>query len=332
MPDSLLPPGTTAWILSDGKIGDEVQCFGLAEALGVIPERRLVCPRAPWSWFIPFGPIDPKDAPRKPGSPIAPPFPDIVIASGRRTVSYLRAVKRASQGRAFTVFIKDPYTGTRAADLICIHAHDRLRGDNVFVSVTPSNRLSGAVLAAASAAPDPRIATLPRPRLALILGGKSGSYDFSADDAGRLAAIAMRHAQEGYSLMVTPSRRTPGFVTEAIRAALAATGKPAFVWDGAGSNPYVHILGSADALLVTADSVNMLGEAVTTGKPVMIYEPARGGHRKMTAYVDALTGLGAARRYRGTIETFSYVPIESTPAMAREAARRYRDFRLKHPG
>ena len=39
---SLLPSCTTAWILSDGKIGDEVQCYGIAEALGLKPERRLM--------------------------------------------------------------------------------------------------------------------------------------------------------------------------------------------------------------------------------------------------------------------------------------------------
>lgn len=129
--------------------------------------------------------------------------------------------------------------------------------------------------------------------------------------------------------MVTPSRRTPAFVIDAIRAALAATSAPAYIWDGAGANPYVHMLALADALLVTADSVNMLGEAVTTGKPVMIYQPAKGGHRKMTAYVDRLIELGAARRYAGKIETFAYAPIESTPAMAHDAARRYLAFRAQ---
>ena len=322
-----MPPGTTAWILSDGKIGDEVQCFGLAEALGLKAERRLVKPRAPWSWFIPFGPIDPRDAPRRAGSPIAPPYPDIVIASGRRTVSYMRSVKQASGGRAFTIFIKDPYIGRGAADLICIHEHDRLRGPNVFVSLTPSNRLGASVFAAARAAPDARIAALPAPRLAIVLGGNSGHVAFTKEDAFALAGIAVRHAAEGYGVMVTPSRRTPHFVTEMVRGALAALGKPAFVWNGTGDNPYVQILAHADALIVTADSVNLLGEAVTTGKPVLIYTPVARGHLKMTVYINRLIGLGAARRYRGEIEVFSYAPIESTPAMAQEAARRYRALR-----
>ena len=331
MTERLLPPGTTAWILGDGKIGDEVQCLGLAEALGVVSEKRLIRPRAPWSWLIPFGPIDPRDAPARAGSPIAPPYPDIVIASGRRTVSYLRALKRASNGRVFTVFLKDPYIGARAADLILGHQHDRLRGDNVFVTVTPSNRLSQAVLAQARAAPDPRIASLPAPRLALLLGGTSGKYDFSQADIDTLAASAARHAREGHSLMVTPSRRTPGLVTEAIATALLASGRPHFIWRGDGPNPYIPMLAHADAFLVTADSVNLVGEAVTTGKPVLSYEPSGRGHPKMTSYIESLIALGAVRRYRGVIENFSYVPIDATPAMARETARRYRAFRALAP-
>jgi hypothetical protein len=40
----------TAWVLTDGKAGDETQCLAVAEALGLAAECRRVAPRAPWSW------------------------------------------------------------------------------------------------------------------------------------------------------------------------------------------------------------------------------------------------------------------------------------------
>ncbi|WP_353187005.1 ELM1/GtrOC1 family putative glycosyltransferase, partial [Bosea sp. (in: a-proteobacteria)] len=101
----------TIWVLTDGKAGDESQCLGVAERLGVEPEIRRVAPRKPFAWLMPRGPIDPREAPDRPGSPIRPPFPDIAIASGRRAVAYLRALEKASNGRSFTVFLKDPRTG-----------------------------------------------------------------------------------------------------------------------------------------------------------------------------------------------------------------------------
>ena len=53
----------SAWVLSDGKAGDEQQCLGVVEALGVTPDIRRVAPRAPFSWLMPWGPIDPREAP-----------------------------------------------------------------------------------------------------------------------------------------------------------------------------------------------------------------------------------------------------------------------------
>ncbi len=323
-----LPAGTTAWVITDGKIGDEVQCFGIADELGLLPERRLIAPRAPWSWLTPHGPVDPREAPSRPGSPVAPPFPDVAIAAGRRTVPYLRRVKRASGGRTFTVFVKDPYTGTGTADVIWIPEHDRLRGDNVVVTLTPAHRLRPAVLAAARAAPDPRIAALPGPRVALVLGGKGVNHDFSAEDIRNLAGIAATVAAGGASLMVTPSRRTPPAALAAIASALAgamAAGR-AFVWDGTGPNPYPQILAHADAIVVTGDSANMVGEAAATGAPVHVYEPS-GGHPKVTRYLDRLTEVGAVRRWSGRLEDWRYAPIDSAPVTALEIAGRYRAFR-----
>lgn len=315
-------------MLSDGKIGDEVQCFGIADALGLDARRRLIAPRAPWSWATPYGPVDPREAPGRRGSPIAPPYPDIVFAAGRRTVPYLRRVKRASAGRTFTVFVKDPYTGTGTADVIWIPEHDRLRGDNVVVTLTPAHRLRPEVFARARAVPDLRIAALPHPRVAMVLGGKGVNHDFSAADVANLAAIAGTVAATGASLMVTPSRRTPPEALAAIRAALArplAEGR-AFVWDGAGENPYPQILAHASAILVTGDSANMVGEATATGAPVHVYEPS-GGHPKVTRYLDRLTEVGAVRRWSGRLESWTYAPIDSAPLTARAIAERYRAFR-----
>ena len=323
-----LPAGTTAWVLSDGKIGDEVQCFGIADELGLAPERRLIAPRAPWSWLTPYGPVDPREAPGRPGSAISPPFPDIAIAAGRRTVPYLRRVKTASGGRTFTIFVKDPYTGTGTADVIWIPEHDKLRGDNVIVTLTPAHRLRPAVFAAARAAPDPRLAGLPGPRVAMVLGGKGVNHDFSAEDMSNLAGIAGTIAGSGASLMVTPSRRTPPEALAAIRSALAAAegAGRAFVWDGTGTNPYPQILAHADAILVTGDSANMVGEACVTGAPVHVYEPS-GGHPKVTRYLDRLTEVGAVRRWSGRLEHWTYAPIDSAPVTAAAIAERFRAFR-----
>lgn len=327
-----------------------MQCLGVAEALGLTLEglerdlsekpdatfsypaleRRLIAPRRVYALAMPYGPIDPDEAPDRPGSPLRPPFPDIAIAAGRRTVPYLRGLKRYSRGRTFTVFVKDPYWSRAAMDLIVVPEHDRLAGPNIFTALTPANRLSAAQFAAARAAPDPRIAALPAPRVGLILGGDSQHHRFERNDMAAVAAIARQIAESGHSLMVTPSRRTPPLLTEALTTVFAelpaAARAKIFLWTGDEPNPYPAILANADALVVTGDSVNMVGEAVATGVPVHVYEPS-GGHRKITAYLDRLESLGAIRRWRGQLEDWCYTPINATAEIAAEISRRYRIFR-----
>ena len=321
MPHPTLPPETTAWLLSSGRTGSDVNCLGVLRALGVEPDIRRVAPRFPYSLVAPRGPVDPRDR-----GVIAPPFPDIAIASGRATVPYLRALKRASGGRTFTAFMQDPRVGAGAADLIWVPEHDALRGANVVVTATSPHLLSPERLAGARAAPAPCVAALPGPRAALLVGGASRHFPYDGDEARELSAVAAALLDSGASIMATGSRRTPPAVARAVRAVLATAPGRTFWWDGSGDNPFLSMLANADSIVVTADSVNMVGEAAATGAPVHVFRP-RGGHRKIDAFLAALEREGAIRPWRGAPERWTYAPIDATGVVAAELTRRYRAFR-----
>lgn len=318
--DALLARGTRVLVLSSGKAGHEANSVGVAEALGVPYAIRIAAPRAFFAHLSPYGPLDPRNLPGRAGSVFAPPFPEIVIACGRITVPYVRAIKRAAGDAVFTVFLQDPRASRASMDLIWAPDHDRLSGSNVISTLTSPHPFSAARLAAAKAAPEPRIATLPSPRAAIILGGPSGAHDYTAGDVARLAAATAAIVAAGYSVMATPSRRTPPELVGAVREGVGVA--PAFIWDGTGANPYAQMLAHAGAILVTGDSVNMVGEATATGAPVYVFEPSGGGG-KLAGYIDALERVGAVRRFAGRIERFSYEPIDSSLAIAREIARRF---------
>jgi hypothetical protein len=306
-------PLPTVWVLSDGKAGDEVQCLGVAERLGATPEVRRVAPRAPFVWLMPRGPIDPRDAPDREGSPIRPPFPDILIASGRRAVPYVRAVKKASNGAVFTVILKDPRTGTGAADLIWVAEHDRLRGDNVLVTITSPHRLAPERLTAARMPPPAWAAGLRAPRAAVLAGGDSRHHRFRPDDIARFAALLDALAASGVALVGSRSRRTSPALDTAIAEVFARHG--GWWWDGSGDNPYVALLANADAIVTTADSTNMIGEATATGKPVLVFEP-HGGHGKLAKFLEALKRHGAVHHFEGRLEGAPYEPLDSTQTIA----------------
>jgi len=290
--------------------------LGVAEALGLTPDIRHVASRVLYAALAPFAPPDPCDA-----FAYAAPYPDIAIAAGRRTIPTLRRLKRDSGGRTFTVYVNKPANGPGAADLIIAPRHDGLRGDNVLSPLTPANRITPERLAAARAAPDSRVAALPCPRVAVLVGGDSRHGAYGAKEIAELAQIAASLLAGG--VMATASRRTPAALRDALKLALAAPG--GFLWDGAGENPYLSMLANADAVIVTGDSVTMVGEAVATAAPVYVIRPP-GRRGKIDAYLAALRDAGAIRIWSGALEDWHRAPFNATPDIARAVARAYIAF------
>jgi mitochondrial fission protein ELM1 len=305
--------GPRILVLGSGRIGHEINALGVVEALGGVFEMRRVAPRYLYGRLAPWGPVDPRDA-----SVLQGPPPDVLIASGRMTVPYVRALKR-SFPKLFAVFLQDPRWARGEMDLIWVPEHDALRGSNVMATLTSPHPFSPARLAAARATPDPRLAALPAPRCAVALGGPSGAQHFTADDLARMSEAVRAIRAQGYSVMATPSRRTPGALTAAVREAVG----DGFLWDGTGDNPYPAMLALADAILVTGDSANMVGEATATGAPTHVFQPSGGDSKKLAQAIDALIARGAVRRWRGRIEIFRYTPIDSSGEIAGEIVRRY---------
>ncbi len=284
------------WLLTDGKIGDRVQCLGIAQALGGSYEERIVFPRRPWRWIMPYGPVPWSDRPPAPASPIAPPFPDIVIGSGRCAISYIRWIKANSP--AFTVILKDPRVSPHVADMIWVPEHDPLRGENVIVTATSPHGISQDILNQRRRISPPPVMALPKPRVAIILGDPTNKTVRPQATIRRLTRDIRELAGRVGGLMLTSSRRTPDRVMQAIIEAIGD--HPAWIHrDGASDdNPYLDMLAHADGLVVTGDSHNMVSEALVTGRPVAVFRPL-GHSRKLSRFVDSLERAGLVDRFDG---------------------------------
>ena len=318
-------PAVTCWVLSDGKAGNENPCLGLAEAVGLATTIKRVRPRAPWSLLPPQLWLAPFSAPGPGSDPLAPPWPDLLIAAGRQSVALSIAIKRASGGRCFTVQLLDPRVDPANFDLVVAPKHDRLEGANVIATRGALNRVTPERLAAAARAVAPAVAQLPSPRVAVLIGGPSKRHRMASVDATaigeRLAAFARA---SGAGLMVTMSRRTGTENAAVLRAKLGEVG--ALIWDGAGANPYFGYLALAEAIIVTSDSVAMTSEACTTGKPVFVIE-LPGGSGKFERFHRALAEAGCTRPFTdavaaGGLETWRYTPLGETASVAGEVRRR----------
>lgn len=315
--------GMAAWVLSDGKAGHLAITLGVAEALGSAAALKPVGRGWPVRLLSPWG-----EAQARLNAWLAEPWPAIVLAAGRRTIPALRALRRRGGGRIYTVLCQAPRSFGGVADLIWAPEHDGLRGANVVTTLTPPHRFGPARLAALRECIPATIAALPRPRVAILLGGPGAGYRYGAEEAGRLARALRAIAAQGASFLITPSRRTPPELLRAVDEATAA--RPRILYAGEGDNPYPQFLAHADRFVVTADSVNMAGEAAATGRPIHIFHPA-GGRAKFHRYHAALQAHGATRPLgcEALGEDWRYEPLDAAAAIAAEIERRWRDFQAR---
>ena len=323
------------WVLTDGKAGMVAQALGLAERVagltGLTPREFTLRGGFPWRLLPasvwPRGTMGLSPRSDQP----APPWPAMTISCGRHGVGPALAVKARSGGATFAVHIQHPRAGLDRFDLIAAPRHDRLMRQNAIATLGAVHRVTPERLTREGEAWAPRLAHLPRPRIAAVIGGANGVYRFGVPEAEALGLLLRRLVEtEGAGLMLTPSRRTGAEQIAALKDALSGT--DAFVWDMAGENPYPGILALADHILVTCDSVNMVSEACLTGKPVQVIDLPGSGTAKFDRLHAELRAAGLTRRFAGRLEPYAYTPLDETGRVALRIAEDFTRFGARFRG
>ena len=264
------------WALQGPRTGDNNQVLALAETLG-LPFRtvqlRYNLARAVTRLLGPSRlTLD-----RASRANLAPPWPDVVIGIGRRSVPVARWIKRASGGKTRIVLIGNPRIDPSVFDLvITTRQYPVPPGDNVLALPIGLSRYQ--------TPPEPTadeidwLAPMPRPLRIVAIGGATKYWQLSKPVVD--GALAIVRAKPGGSLIVVTSRRTDPGIVAALRRDLAGAPNERLV-EGAFPR-FAMLLGQAAEIHVTADSISMLSEAILAGKPVGSYRssrPARVGAR-----------------------------------------------------
>jgi mitochondrial fission protein ELM1 len=306
----------SAWILSDAYAGLQAQAIGLAEAADLPHEVRTLAPRPPWRWIAaklwPAPLLAVPDAVR--GT-----LPRVVIGAGGKAASVIAALRHRG---AQVVQVQHPRMDPRRFDLIVVNRHDGLTGPNVVVTRTALHRVTPRRLADAAEKWRGAVASLPRPVVAVLVGGSNGRHRLDLAAGAALAdQLADMMRRDHVGLMLTPSRRTEPGVIQALRQRLGPLG--AWIWDGDGENPYFGMLALADVIVATEDSVSMVSEAVATAAPVLL-AALPGSSRRIDVFHQALLDEGRIRRFAGRCEVWPTAPLDDTPLAAAELRRRLR--------
>lgn len=306
------------WVVTAGVVGMENQCLGLAARLNLDPVVKRVKLRTPWKQLSPFFRGGLTHAYSHKGDSIQSPWPDLIIASGRASVPACLMARRAPAAlgcrRTFTVYIQNPVIDPSRFDLVALPRHDGVLGENVITTRGSLHRVTPQLLADEAAKLSQRLPPLPGPLIAVLIGGSNSVYQLTPREMAPIAFHLSELAKStGGSLLITTSRRTGDANIALLKTAL--DGVPHFLWTGEGPNPYYGMLGLADAIVVTCDSVNMNSEACSTGKPVyVIHLP--GGSDKFRLFHQALRDDGMTRPFAGRLEKWSYQPLDDVQLVA----------------
>ncbi|KAK8957429.1 hypothetical protein KSP39_PZI001581 [Platanthera zijinensis] len=269
----------------------------------------------------------------------------LVVASGWDTVSVASSIKRLAPQNVFVIQIQHPRTRLDRFDLVVAPRHDyhaltsqgqeeipRLfrrwitprepPGRNVVLTMGALHKADSAALRIAASEWHDELAPLPKPLIVVNIGGPTRHCRYGADLAIQLAGSLHNVLPSCGSIRISFSRRTPQKVSDVIFRELGDDPK-VYVWDGKGSNPHMGHLAWADAFIISADSVSMLSEACSTGKPVYVIGAERCTW-KFSAFHRSLRERGLVRPFTGLEDVskfWSYPPLND----AAEVASRVRE-------
>ncbi|KAG8070917.1 hypothetical protein GUJ93_ZPchr0006g43050 [Zizania palustris] len=250
--------------------------------------------------------------------------PTLIVACGWDTISYSSSIRHLASDNVYVIQMQHPRSRLDRFDLVVTPRHDYYAltaggqqevprlfrrwitpqeppGRNVVLTVGALHQADSAALRLAAIAWHDKLAPLPKPLLIINIGGPTNSCG---------------------SVRVSFSRRTPRKVSDIISKEF--TGHPKiYIWDGEDPNPHMGHLAWADAFVVSADSISMLSEACSTGKPVYVIGTEH-CKWKISAFHKTLRERGLVRPFTGLEDvsnSWSYPPLND----AIEVATRVRE-------
>ncbi|KAJ1270902.1 hypothetical protein BS78_06G086300 [Paspalum vaginatum] len=266
--------------------------------------------------------------------------PALVVACGRDTTPYASSIRCLAPDNVFVIQIQHPRFRLDRFDLVVTPRHDYyaltakgqqevpwlLRrwitpqeppGPNVVVTAGALHQADSAALRFAAADWHAELAPLPKPLVVVNIGGPTRNCKYDVDLAEQLVNSLHNVLKTCGSVRISFSRRTPLQISDVILKEFSTHPK-IYIWDGEDPNPHLGHLAWADAFIVTADSISMLSEACSTGKPVYVIgtEHCRW---KFSDFHSRLLERRAARPFTGLedmSDSWSYPPLNDAADVA----------------
>lgn len=293
------------WVLQTARAGDNAQVLEIAHRLGgniVVKKLTFNARHRLPNWMLgaSLASLAP-EAQRQ----IVPPWPNLVIAAGKRTAPVARWIKAASGGRAKLVQVGRPRAALSHFDLVVSTPQYGLpKGPNIVELALPfasPRPVSGQEVSYWAE----EWKDLPRPWTVVSIGAGKFPLRFEARDIGELGE---KLSLLDTSLIAMASPRTGSHVLNLLAKHVKDRPAKFYPWSR-NATLYQAALVLADRVVVTSDSMSMVSEAINSGKPVSIFRlpawrffPSWSAARGLAAWLSRQGLLHAPRNVPAVID------------------------------
>ena len=259
-----------AWCLTDGSAGMISQVRGLAEALNVNYELKVVKLNFPWNKLpVNLLPLSNMMFKNLSDFNLASKAPDILISCGKRSIYASLFIKKKSIKRVFSIHIQNPRVNTNNFDIVVAPSHDNVVGHNVITTDLAINHITPKLLDKHAEKMKDSFGSIQKPICTVFIGGKSRNYKFDQSNVIELAKTLDKVMNNNnVQMFIVFSRRTDEFIKDYLKKKYS---KQNIVWEGK-ENPYLALMHYSKYLICTSDSVSIISESVSAKKPVFIYK------------------------------------------------------------
>ena len=313
------------WILADNRPGTVSQSIGLAEEIGF--EYKII--NLSYSIFASLPNCFFGDSLIRLSKNIRKKLteseylPSLIISAGRRSAPIALHLKKQSQNQTKIIQIMRPECNLTKFDFVILPKHDLVdesKFKNVITTIGSLTKIRDNVIASEKEKFSPWFGNIEKIKIALLLGGSSKKTKFEKKSAERLAKISSDLAENMNAvLLVLNSRRTSEEISETIKSNLKCDFQ-FFDWrEVKNNNPYLAIIGYADFFIISGDSVSMISDCCSSGKPVYIFDEKKISSKKHRKFHRDLSSENYAKKLTKDIfelKDFSPKKLQETKRVA----------------
>jgi hypothetical protein len=311
----------SCWVITDGKQGTVNQCIGLAENLAENFTIKTIQLKKVWDILNPYIRIDAINPCKK---SLGKTLPKIAIVSGRKAVSVGLHIKKKSP-ETILICVQDPRVARDKFDFIILPEHDKYRSEkNVILTKGAMHKWTKAKID--KEGKKIKLPTLKyKKNICVLIGGTSKNHTMTIKNT-QLICQQIQYAQEKLkaNVYLTASRRTPPHCLKLMQKTLTEN---CYIWDNNGENPLFGMLAKGDYIFVTNDSVSMISEATSTGKPIFLLK-LDGKAAKIERFIDGLRNDGIIKDFeKDVLKAYKYTPINNAKTVAKVIEKVLKDGR-----